>query len=118
MIVSTFVVTLIGDLVTERIVEPKLGKFDATYAEGDIDDQRLEGLTDGEKRALKGSGLAALTVVAVLAIMVVPEWGGCATRDRRDQRLALPERHRGDRGGRCRCARVDGLRGPALFALG
>ncbi|WP_136249216.1 AbgT family transporter [Halomonas borealis] len=75
MIVSTFAVTLIGGLVTERIVEPKLGTFDATYAEDDIDSQRMTGLSSDEKRALKGTGLATLAIVAVLAIMVVPESG-------------------------------------------
>ncbi|MGL6213311.1 AbgT family transporter [Billgrantia desiderata] len=75
MIVSTFVVTLIGGLVTERIVEPKLGKFDAAYATDDIDGQRMASLTATEKRALKGAGLATLAIVALLAVMVVPANG-------------------------------------------
>ncbi|MCE8020217.1 AbgT family transporter [Halomonas sp. MCCC 1A11036] len=75
MIASTFVVTLIGGLVTERIVEPKLGKFDATQAADDIDGQRMEGLSSEEKRALKGTGLATLAIVATLAAMVVPANG-------------------------------------------
>ncbi|WP_163558518.1 AbgT family transporter [Halomonas sp. NO4] len=75
MIVSTFVVTLIGGLVTERLVEPKLGQFDAAYADDDIDQQRLAGLSTTEKRALKGTGLATLAIVGVLAALVVPESG-------------------------------------------
>ncbi|MCC5883382.1 MAG: AbgT family transporter [Halomonas sp.] len=75
MIVSTFIVTLIGGLVTEHIVEPKLGKFDPAYAVNDIDDQHMEGLSPTEKRALKGAGLALLAIVALLAAMVVPADG-------------------------------------------
>lgn len=75
MIASTFAVTLLGGFITERIVEPKLGRFDPEYAEADIDEQRMEGLSGTEKRALKGTGLAALAIVAVLALLVVPEWG-------------------------------------------
>ncbi|MFB9146813.1 AbgT family transporter [Halomonas alkalicola] len=75
MIVSTFAVTLIGGLVTERIVEPKLGRFDAAYAEADIDSQQMATLSATEKRALKGTGLATLALVAGLALLVVPEWG-------------------------------------------
>lgn len=75
MFASTFFVTLIGGLVTERIVEPKLGKFDSAYADSDIDQQRMEGLTSTEKRALKGTGLATLALIALVAVMVVPENG-------------------------------------------
>lgn len=75
MFASTFFVTLIGGLVTEHIVEPKLGKFDSAYAEEDIDQQRMEGLSAEEKRALKGTGLAALALTALVAVMVVPEGG-------------------------------------------
>ncbi|WP_447529547.1 AbgT family transporter [Vreelandella sp. TE19] len=75
MFVSTFFVTIIGGLVTEYIVEPKLGKFDQAYAESDIDDQQMAGLEASEKRALKGTGLALLAIVAVLLALVVPESG-------------------------------------------
>ncbi len=75
MFASTFFVTLIGGLVTERIVEPKLGKFDSAYADSDIDQNRMEGLTPTEKRALKGTGLATLALIALVAVMVVPESG-------------------------------------------
>lgn len=75
MFASTFFVTLIGGFVTEQIVEPKLGKFDSAYANGDIENQRMEGLSDSEKHALKGTGLATLALAALVAVMVVPESG-------------------------------------------
>ncbi|HBS83871.1 AbgT family transporter [Vreelandella alkaliphila] len=75
MFASTFFVTLIGGFVTERIVEPKLGKFDSAYADSDIENQRMEGLSDSEKRALKGTGLATLALAALVAVMVMPESG-------------------------------------------
>ncbi|MGO2391074.1 MULTISPECIES: AbgT family transporter [unclassified Halomonas] len=75
MFVSTFFVTIIGGLVTEYIVEPKLGKFDPAYAEDDINQQRMEGLSSTEKRALKGTGLAMLVIVALLIATIAPENG-------------------------------------------
>lgn len=75
MFVSTFFVTIIGGLVTEYIVEPKLGKFDPAYAEDDIDQQRMEELSSTEKRALKGTGLAMLVIVALLVATIAPENG-------------------------------------------
>lgn len=75
MIASTFVVTLIGGLVTEKIVEPKLGRFDADEAESDIEQEQMATLAPNEKRALKGTGIATLIIVAVLALLVVPANG-------------------------------------------
>lgn len=75
MFVSTFFVTLIGGLVTERIVEPKLGKYDAADADSDIGQQSMQGLSAEEKRALKGTGLATLVLIGLIAMTVIPENG-------------------------------------------
>lgn len=75
MFVSTFVVAIMGALVTEKIVEPRLGKFDEKDASVKLEKQSMEAPTDTEKRALKWAGVAFLAVCAVLAITVVPENG-------------------------------------------
>ncbi|MGO1247724.1 MAG: AbgT family transporter [Oceanisphaera sp.] len=75
MFVSTFVIAGLGALVTEKIVEPKLGPYNVAEAEDDIDTQNMGAVTANEKRALKGAGLAALVVCALLALTIVPENG-------------------------------------------
>ncbi|MCM2528250.1 AbgT family transporter [Shewanella algae] len=75
MFVSTFVISFLGALVTEKIVEPKLGRYDVSEASVDLEDQRMETVTELEKKGLKLAGLAALLLGAVLALTVVPEWG-------------------------------------------
>lgn len=75
MFVSTFVISFLGALVTEKIVEPKLGRYDVSEASVDLEDQRMETVTELEKKGLKMAGLAALLLGAVLVLTVVPEWG-------------------------------------------
>ncbi|MFA0811569.1 AbgT family transporter [Microbulbifer epialgicus] len=75
MIVSTFLITIVGSWVTMAIVEPKLGKYDPNEASVDLSQDKLGTLTDAEKRGLKYAGLAVLAVSALLALSVVPEWG-------------------------------------------
>ncbi|MFD1007778.1 AbgT family transporter [Oceanisphaera ostreae] len=75
MFVSTFVIAALGAFVTEKIVEPKLGKYNEADAAGDLDMTGMGRVTPAEKRALKGAGLAALAVCALLALTIVPENG-------------------------------------------
>ncbi|MDJ0655176.1 MAG: AbgT family transporter [Xanthomonadales bacterium] len=76
MIISTFLITGIGSLVTIFIVEPKLGEYDPADAqEGAIAEAKLEALTPTEKKGLKWAAISALVISAVLALTVVPENG-------------------------------------------
>ena len=75
MIVSTFLITIIGSWVTLAIVEPKLGKYDDNEASVDLSQDKMGELTDAEKRGLKYAGLAVLGVCGLLALTIVPEWG-------------------------------------------
>ena len=75
MFVSTFVIAALGAFVTEKIVEPKLGKYNEADAAGALDMTGMGRVTLAEKRALKGAGLAALVVCALLALTIVPENG-------------------------------------------
>jgi aminobenzoyl-glutamate transport protein len=61
---SVFLVTITGTLVTEKIVEPRLGIYD-----GDIVPERAEPLTDAQRRGLRW---AMLSVVALVGIVL---WG-------------------------------------------
>jgi len=60
LIVSTFVLTIVGTLVTDRIIEPRLGEYTGDYSPDD------EPLTEQE---LKGLRNALIVLVIYVAIM-------------------------------------------------
>lgn len=70
MFVSSFLVVIVGTWVTEKIVVPRLGKY-----EGGAEKIEIQQLTDIEKKGLKWAGLSFLITVALLAISVIPENG-------------------------------------------
>lgn len=69
MIVSVFLLTIIGTLVTEKIVEPRLGTY-----KGNASD-KVEGISSLERKGLIGALVAFLVTIAVLALLIVPTWG-------------------------------------------
>lgn len=76
MVASTFLITIIGSLVSIYVVEPKLGEYDAAGADKDIlDDRMMERLSDDERKGLRRAGLALLATLAFMALTLVPEWG-------------------------------------------
>jgi aminobenzoyl-glutamate transport protein len=70
MFASTFIIALAGTIVTEKIVEPRLGKY-----KGDEKALEIEQLSSDEKRGLKYAGIAALLFTIFILIAVVPESG-------------------------------------------
>ncbi len=73
---STFLITLIGSLVSIFIVEPKLGPYDPSRADPTILDERMmEPLKNEEKRGLLWAGVAILGVFGLMALTLVPDWG-------------------------------------------
>lgn len=71
LIASTVLITVIGTIVTEKIVEPRLGKYtgDATVEESAMT------VSKEERRGLHFAGIATLLSVAGLAALVVPANG-------------------------------------------
>ena len=72
MAASTFLLTGLATLVTERVVEPRLG---AWRASGASDDVLQTTLTADEKRGLWWAAGAAALLVGVLLLGTVPETG-------------------------------------------
>lgn len=70
MFISTFVITAVGTFVTDKIVEPRLGKY-----EGVVDTSAARDLTPEEKKGMKYAGIAALAYVAVILIGLLPTNG-------------------------------------------
>ncbi|ROP61992.1 aminobenzoyl-glutamate transport protein [Enterobacter sp. BIGb0383] len=66
---SVIVLTIVGGLITDKIIEPRLGKW-----EGKSEDA-LQTLSTVQRRGLRAAGIAALAFIALIAVMVVPENG-------------------------------------------
>lgn len=64
---SVFFLMIVGAVVTERIVEPRLGQY-----QGDVQEQELEEVTAQENRGLRNALIAALIFTAVLVLAVIP----------------------------------------------
>ncbi|WP_462281293.1 AbgT family transporter [Salinivirga cyanobacteriivorans] len=69
MIASTFVIAAAGTWVTERIVVPRLGKYEGEHEED------LHPLTKLEKKGLRVSGLVTLGIIGVILVGLIPSNG-------------------------------------------
>lgn len=70
LIASTFLITFLGTIITDKIVEPRLGKYN-----GEVDgeeDLSLTTITDLEKKGLRNAGWAALIYVVIIVIACIP----------------------------------------------
>lgn len=71
LIVSTFLITVLGTVVTDRIVEPRLEAFSGEV-HGE-EDHSLRQVTELEKRGMRNAGIAALLYVLVVAAACIPK---------------------------------------------
>ncbi|MDP3400872.1 MAG: AbgT family transporter [Brevundimonas sp.] len=76
MFVSTFLVTIIGSLVSIFIVEPKLGPYDPSRADPAVlNEDGAAPLSGKERKGLWMAGLGVLAVLGLMALTLLPEWG-------------------------------------------
>lgn len=69
--VSVFLLTALGTFVTEKIVEPRLGKYD-----GEVEvDTTLTTVSKEEKRGLRFAGIATLVTLAIILVALIPAGG-------------------------------------------
>lgn len=66
MVASTFLVTLVGTLVTEKIVEPRLGAYDFS------EEVTVEGISEHEKRGMKWALVSFLIFFALVLAGLLP----------------------------------------------
>ena len=69
MAASTVLITLVGWLVTDKIVEPRLGSFQPSNVE------EMQTLTSSERKALRWSLFSVLAIVAAFSAMLLPSQG-------------------------------------------
>ena len=70
MFVSTFLITVLGTIITDKIVEPRLEAFGGELLADE--DESLTNVTAQEKKGLRNAGLAALVFVAVIVACCIP----------------------------------------------
>lgn len=74
MIASTFLITIVGSLVSIFVVEPKLGVYNPERADPTIlNKSMMEPLAKPERKGLGAAGLAFLAVLAVMAYTLLPD---------------------------------------------
>lgn len=73
MIASTFIIAFAGTIVTEKIVEPRLGKYKPKNMEET--NESLEKLTSKEKKGLLAALITLLVIVTGVLIGIIPENG-------------------------------------------
>src|SRR5690554_6196919 len=72
MVASTFMIAIAGTLVTERLVEPRLGKY---TGEENIKDVTLDKLSSIERKGLFRAVLVFIIITAISLIGLIPENG-------------------------------------------
>ncbi len=70
MAVSTFLITIIGTIITDKLVEPRLGSYDGTLNADE--DSSLRELTDLERKGIKRAGLSILFIVLLIVAVTIP----------------------------------------------
>lgn len=70
LFVSTFLITLLGTFVTDKIVEPRLGVYYDSAI--DTEDHSLAIVTEKEREGLKKAGFAALLYAIIILIACLP----------------------------------------------
>jgi aminobenzoyl-glutamate transport protein len=70
MVVSTFFIAFAGTFITEKLVEPRLGKYD-----GNAQAEKLEPLSRKEKKGLAWSSLTFGIITLIIIIGLFPENG-------------------------------------------
>lgn len=70
MVASTFIIAFAGTFITEKLVEPRLGKYT-----GDVKPEPLEPLEPREKKALNWVLFAIFVWIAILLIGLIPNDG-------------------------------------------
>lgn len=69
LIASTVLITIIGTVITEKVIEPRLGEYKGKYKEN------MEEVTSSEKRGLKFAGIATILFMIFIGILIGPKNG-------------------------------------------
>lgn len=71
LFVSTFLITILGTFVTNKIVEPRLGTYVNSLT--DKEDSSLHTISDQEHRGLRRAGIAVLIYILIVTFACIPQ---------------------------------------------
>ncbi len=69
MFASTFLLTIVGTFVTEKIVEPRLGEYKGLQSVDSMD------IKPNEQKGLHAAGISLLVFIAIMLFLTVPQNG-------------------------------------------
>ena len=70
MCASTILITILGTIITDKVVEPRLGTYSGELQSEE--DESLITVTDKEKKGLRNAGIAALIFVGLIVVACIP----------------------------------------------
>lgn len=73
MATSVFLIVILVGLVTEKIIEPRLGKFNPKYADESILTQKQEEVSKQEVKALRNALIAGVVYIGIVVAAIWPE---------------------------------------------
>jgi aminobenzoyl-glutamate transport protein len=71
-IASVFFLTVIVGFITERLIEPRLGKYQSQQPDGEKPAEESGGLSADESRGLRYAGLGLLGILVVFGLLTIP----------------------------------------------
>jgi aminobenzoyl-glutamate transport protein len=71
MVASTVIIAFTGTWVTERLIAPRFGKYEAEEGQ----EEEIQTLTKREKKGLRNATIALLVVIAITVVGIIPENG-------------------------------------------
>lgn len=74
MMISTFLIAILGTFITEKVVEPRLGKYNEDDASEKLE-SNVKHLSAIERKGLMYAGLTFLALAILLALTIVPDDG-------------------------------------------
>ncbi|WP_026688819.1 AbgT family transporter [Alteribacter aurantiacus] len=72
MLFSVLMLMFVGAWITEKIIEPRLGKYDPSLGEDDVVGQKLEEITPVMNKGLRNAGIAGLVYAILVSFLIVP----------------------------------------------
>ncbi len=75
MSASAVMLLIICTVVTERVIEPRLGKYNPKYGAKDYVGQDIENVGPKESKALKIAGLVGAVYIGLVLLLIAPENG-------------------------------------------
>lgn len=67
MMVSTFLITILGTILTTKVIEPRLGKYEGSVDKG----SDLQNISDKEKKAMTAANITLIAMVVGLIVLIV-----------------------------------------------